>query len=240
MGLPEYYGAHHAVESSDFRFAALKALLVKNLTGRRILDVGCGSGVMVRELLKSGFDARGIEPDPRLFAIARKVVGDDPSTRVLNCGMADAPVDLLSGVDDILLLDVLEHIENDAGFLNELCSKMRPGCQLLCVVPALPPLYGKRDIEYGHFRRYGKENVRALFAACPFSDVSIGFWNFLGVPVYWWYERVLKSSVPEGFRLSRAGWRQRLTNDFLKAWFFFVENRVSFPLGLSLLVRARR
>ena len=40
-------------------------------TGARVLDVGCGSGLLVRRLLDAGFVATGIDASPAMIDLAR-------------------------------------------------------------------------------------------------------------------------------------------------------------------------
>ncbi len=66
--------------------------------------------------------------------------------------------------DVVTLLDVLEHIEDDDGFMRELVGKMPVGSRLVMTVPALQSLWSHWDVALGHFRRYDKPMVQRLFA----------------------------------------------------------------------------
>lgn len=119
-------------------------------------------------------------------------------------------------------------------------AKMAPGARLLCLLPSLESLYGRRDREVGHFRRYSLAAARRLFARIPFRSVEYRYWNLLGVGPYWWYEQVLGRPMPETFRQGPRSFLQNALNAGLLLWFRLVENRVSPPLGLSLLVTAEK
>ena len=60
----------------------------------------------------------------------------------------------------------------------------------------------------------------------------------LGVGPYYWYEQILGRQMPETFRLGPRSFLQNTLNSALLFWFRWVENRLSPPLGLSLLVIA--
>jgi hypothetical protein len=65
------------------------------------------------------------------------------------------------------LLDVLEHIEDDRGFLGELVrEKLAPEGQVLISVPAWPALYARHDAVLAHHRRYTPSAARALLREC--------------------------------------------------------------------------
>lgn len=65
--------------------------------------------------------------------------------------------------DLVLLLDVLEHVEDDAAFLRTLVDdNVAPGGHLLVSVPAWPALYSSHDARLRHHRRYTPQAARAL------------------------------------------------------------------------------
>ena len=73
----------------------------------------------------------------------------------------------LAEADLVTLLDVIEHIEDDHGFLAEIADAMRPGAQLVVTVPALPQLWSPWDEELGHHRRYTKQTLCAVPQGVP-------------------------------------------------------------------------
>ena len=65
--------------------------------------------------------------------------------------------------DAIVLLDVLEHVADDHGFLRSFVEqRLRPGGLLLASVPAHQALYTQHDVALGHYRRYSASELRAL------------------------------------------------------------------------------
>jgi len=221
---------------------ALKELLLKNLRGRSVLDVGCGSGAMVRALAERGLAASGLEPDRELYGLAvRTVAGLEPPSQLLNINLKDLSERETSHFESFLLLDVLEHIEADDVFLLKLSQLMPSGSQLLLLVPALTGLFGKRDRAVGHYRRYDRERLKRIFSPCGFRSVEVNYWNALGTPVYWFFEKILGRSIHEGFRLqTKRSFFARMINNLLLGWFRAVENRTPFPIGLSFFVKASK
>ena len=63
--------------------------------------------------------------------------------------------------DTIIYIDVLEHIKNDKEELDRATAHLSPGGRLLVVSPAYEFLYGPFDKAIGHFRRYGKKQLRS-------------------------------------------------------------------------------
>lgn len=75
----------------------------------------------------------------------------------------------------VMLLDVLEHQEDDRGFMADLAEKMAPGAQLLVTVPALQSLWSDWDVALGHFRRYDAPSLRAAVAGSPLEVTEISY-----------------------------------------------------------------
>jgi hypothetical protein len=65
--------------------------------------------------------------------------------------------------DCILYIDVLEHIEDDAGELTRAAGHLAPGGALVVLCPAFPILFSQMDHALGHFRRYTKSTLAAVF-----------------------------------------------------------------------------
>ncbi len=114
---------------------------------RRILDIGCGDGLMFDHLVPYG-DVRGIEPDASLI---------DPNNphrdRITVCPFDDDYHDDRR-YDLILMLDVLEHIDDDLAAMRHLRRLLSPGGHAVLTVPALQMLWSQHDVVNRHYRRY--------------------------------------------------------------------------------------
>ncbi len=66
--------------------------------------------------------------------------------------------------DLVCALDIIEHVEDDAGALDELCRVARPGATLLLSVPLHPGHWTSFDDLVGHCRRYEPTQLRGLLA----------------------------------------------------------------------------
>lgn len=63
----------------------------------------------------------------------------------------------------VLLMDVLEHVEDDRGFLRGIVSELlAPGGRVLVTVPAWQPLYSQHDENLRHYRRYAPKQIEAV------------------------------------------------------------------------------
>ncbi|MBM3251895.1 MAG: class I SAM-dependent methyltransferase [Candidatus Omnitrophica bacterium] len=122
-----------------------------------VLDYGCGTGGFLYELNKRlRFKSYlGVDSSDKAIQLALKYGN---YFRQIN------PVDfrLPEDVNLILLMDVLEHIEDDGHFLKSLTGDLKRKIYVLISVPALPCLYSNWDKTLGHYRRYTKESLGKL------------------------------------------------------------------------------
>jgi hypothetical protein len=59
-------------------------------------------------------------------------------------------------------MDVLEHVENDVEFYNNIINKLKNNGTILITVPAYQFLFSIHDVRSSHFRRYNKKNLLNL------------------------------------------------------------------------------
>ncbi len=141
-----------------------------------ILDIGGGNGYTTSRMQKAGFRTALLEPSYEACRHA-KTRG---IPRVF-CGTLD---DFDEPISQCMMLDVLEHIEDDAGVLCSLHAHMSAGGALLLAVPALSILWSSEDEMAGHFRRYHLSNLCKLLEKSGFRVIyGTYFFSFLFLPV---------------------------------------------------------
>ena len=113
-------------------FSAPLEALAHRVTGRDVLDVGCGHGVLVAMLAHRSPERRvtGIDPDPRKIEWARRSVGRWPNVTLELASIEQVPV---SAFDSICIADVLYLLPPDAwrSFFTAAHEALRPGGRLL-------------------------------------------------------------------------------------------------------------
>ena len=128
-----------------------------------VLEVGTGLGGTTRALCtgdKASWTC--LEPDPSLAnqlgaSLLERPVRPQPTVVVGTTGSLPPE----PAYDAVLYIDVLEHIEDDAGELVRAARLVRPGGHICCLSPAHQWLFTPFDEAIGHYRRY----TRAGFAA---------------------------------------------------------------------------
>lgn len=142
--------------------AKLAALLqaTAGVTPCTVVDVGAGAGFFSRALLEAGRVEKAICVDPGYPADRDEQVAGRPLLfrRTLDDQGVDGHVD--AGL--VLLMDVLEHVEDDAGLLREYVAKVSPGARFLVTVPAFQWLWSGHDVFLEHYRRYTLPGLEAV------------------------------------------------------------------------------
>jgi SAM-dependent methyltransferase len=153
-----------AVEDRHWWFTARRSIILHIVSqlappGASVLDIGCGTGFTL-EALTQRYDAWGLEPDPAVRERARDAVRH----RVLPGDTSN--LSALGGrtFDVALMLDVLEHVEDDRAELSSAMAALSPGGKLVITVPANPSLWSDHDDRNGHYRRYTEASLRTLLA----------------------------------------------------------------------------
>ena len=116
---------------------------------KHTLDIGGGNGYTSSVAMRNGYSVGIIEPNMAACHHAKMRGIED-----VNCGTVTDESILDESIEQALLLDVLEHIENDEGFANLLYRKLVNEGYLLITVPAFKCLWSSEDEAAGHFRRY--------------------------------------------------------------------------------------
>jgi 2-polyprenyl-3-methyl-5-hydroxy-6-metoxy-1,4-benzoquinol methylase len=160
----QYVGSELDLFSAATRWKSYLSDQLQPYLGTEVLEVGAGIGATTR--LLCGPNQRrwvGLEPDTSLAGRAVDAVrsGALPRSVEIRSGTLDA---LTPGetFDTILYVDVLEHIEDDAGELAKAAGHLRPGGFLAVLAPAHQWLFSPFDEAIGHFRRYTRRSLRSV------------------------------------------------------------------------------
>ncbi|MFI9550234.1 class I SAM-dependent methyltransferase [Nonomuraea endophytica] len=106
--------------------------LAGDVTGRRILDAGCGSGPLSLALRDRGAIVTGIDVSAGMLELARRRLGVHADLRVADL---DSPRPFPDGAfDDVIASLVLHYLEDWGPTLAELRRVLRPGGRLFVSV----------------------------------------------------------------------------------------------------------
>lgn len=182
------------------RFNVLKWFLKKKLKDKKnpiIFDIGCGDSFVLENIFKIYPDAILVGVDT---AFTPEIIADQ-KLRINNSSLSfynnifEVPTNLKA--DCILLMDVIEHIEDDIGFLKAVskCNFVDQNTFWFITVPAYQKLFCSHDVFLGHFRRYDNEQ---LIKHCEMGglkkDECSYFFFLLLLPRYLQVKKEKKSS----------------------------------------------
>lgn len=213
--------------------ALIKQIVPATIDRPAILEAGCGYGGNLPMLAQfgpvCGFE---LDDDARRYAATKigapVVFGRLPEQP----GFADDRFDL------IVMLDVLEHIEDDTGSLARLRAMLKPGGMILITVPALPWLWSRHDEIHHHKRRYSRKALQQALRAAQLTPVKLGFFNTLLLP-FAIGQRLLAKLFAREVQVDEMP--PSALNALLAGIFALerkVVGRVAMPLGLSLFAVA--
>lgn len=170
--------------------------------GDRLLDIGCGFGRHSYEALRRGADVVSSDFSfPELVEVEQTVsamhsygeLPDGVSSSSCNGDVTRLPFPDGS-FDRIIASEILEHIEDDEGAIEELVRVLRPGGTFAATVPATLPEkicwkltdeYHAPKVEGGHVRIYGRGELAARMETAGLEIMASHRAHSLHSP-YWW------------------------------------------------------
>lgn len=199
--------------------------------GRRIMEIGAGSGTFSRMILAHGNVEHLwlVEPDNSLArGLAERFAGVTNVT-VLNLAAEELTTESLAALalDTIVMVNVLEHIAEDVALLRKCAGALCPGGRVLTFSPAFPLLYSDYDKLVGHFRRYTKQEIAEKLVAVNFRVHTVKYFNFVGFFAWLLLVRLLKFDT---FGETRLNMYEKMI------WLLqFMEQRLQPPIGQSVI-----
>ena len=163
--------------------------------GGRVVEYGAGTGTFSEYLRPYAQSLTLVEPSVNLHAALRGKFLDDASVDVDAMTLEDHVKQTPSNsVDAAVLVNVLEHIEDDRWALAELARVIAPGGHLLLFVPALSFLMSPLDVQLGHFRRYHRADLVGKLRGAGIELLSCRYFDMPGVAPWFVINRLLGST----------------------------------------------
>ena len=164
------------------RFDIVNELLkefIRNEDGFNILDIGCGDILFISNMSllypKANFYAIDIAFTDEIILQLKEVAKG--KNIFLFKTLEEANKHLNKPADLVLLLDVVEHIEDDISFLNSLNKNpaITSNTHIMITVPAYQGLFCSHDHFLGHYRRYTNKTLLETIQKTGFEKKHLGY-----------------------------------------------------------------
>ncbi|MBF0092954.1 MAG: class I SAM-dependent methyltransferase [Alphaproteobacteria bacterium] len=195
----DYQGGELALFAHAVNWKRYFAAAVGPHLGGEVLEVGAGLGSTTQALCRGQSLWVCLEPDPAMVRVLHREVEEGrlpPACRVEAGTTSDLIArGLESAFDSVVYIDVLEHIEDDAGELRRAVRLLRPGGRLLVLSPAHRFLYAPFDAAIGHVRRYDRARMREITPEGT-TPVTIRYLDSVGLLASLANRLLLRSRMP--------------------------------------------
>jgi SAM-dependent methyltransferase len=207
-----------------------------------VLEVGCSSGYLLQAM-------RGALPDAFLIGVdyvrgpLEALASSMPTVPILQFDLQRCPLPDAC-VDAVVLLNVLEHIEDDASAVGHLFRILKPGGLAVIEIPAGPGLFDVYDKQLMHFRRYRRNGAVSLFEKTGFRKVKASHLGFFVYPAFWAVKKKNRLFAKEQDAAAVVAKDIKSSANWLLSALMNLEltlgEMMSFPFGIRCLLTCRK
>jgi SAM-dependent methyltransferase len=238
------YITMHRLETTHWWFAGKRFLVTATLDRcfapssirHAILDIGCGTGMMMQAMESHG-RTYGLEVSPDAIRLSKqrglhRIVRSNAGT--------DLPFKN-AAFDAVTCLDVLEHLDDDRNLIKEIFRVVKPGGYVIVTVPAFQIQWSRHDVAIHHKRRYTKQMMLDRTAGYPWRIRKASYFNMvLFLPIL--AIRKARGLLSTEVQTPRSDFALKLPgclNDAL-SWLMITEIKclrcMDFPFGVSFVL----
>jgi SAM-dependent methyltransferase len=199
-----------------------------------VVEYGAGTGTISQRLVPLADRLTVVEPSTSLAAVLRSKFRDDPKVEVVSESLDQHAVRMgTAAVDTVVMVNVLEHIEDDRQALAQLFRMLQPDGRLLVFVPALRALMSKIDLMFGHFRRYRRAELVEKIAQAGGETQLCRYFDCFGVLPWFFLNKLMGATT---FNPQLVHIHDTFVVPFSRA----VECVISPPIGKNIILVARK
>lgn len=225
----------HYAQMHEYYVHLLKPVLDGMPRSARILDIGCGIGLLVNALIKEGFyETSGVDLSEGMIALAREK--ELPCTKVDENGIYERAEREPGYFDAIFLVDVLEHIpvNEQVFFLNAIFRLLSDSGILVTVVPNgnSPIATRYRYIDWTHTSAFTEHSLQFVAETAGFETLAF-LPYYMAVPTTFPHVTQPRFWTAQLRRITRMYRRLEMIGELGRQGF-------SVPLDVNLLAVARK
>lgn len=210
---------------------------MENNEENRILDAGCGSGLMLNAMKRFGIPY-GMDYSEEAIKYCKLLFHGDVRQGWLPNNVP-YPKNYFNA---ILALDVLEHIEDDLESIIAIRDSLSDNGICVITVPAFMFLWSNHDRVHQHKRRYVLKELKQKLLDAGFKIEKISYYNtLLFLPIF--TVRMINKFLMKGERGSDAYMQNRVLNYILKIIFTlekYILKHINMRFGVSIMTVVRK
>ena len=220
--------------------------LIRRKETEIIWELGAGDGRVSQALRENGVNVIAIEPH---YSGCLKLAKNGIENFCGELSDLALPKESLKAV---AFFDVLEHVESEQVFLEEIHQVLSNQGMIFLTVPAHRWLFSEHDIALGHFRRYTKKTLEKVLSDCGFYEIECRYiFHSLVIPSFiirripYLLKRIRNHSKLNSPNTDDSNFSEsvlKLPNwlDYLLGFVVKNEEKLKLPFGLSLLAVAKK
>ena len=153
--------------------------------GKEVLDIGGGVGTAISFYIDTAERVVATELFENQVNIMNKRFENYQYFKAIQADIMKDDFSAYDKFDTIILINVLEHIEDDRKALANMKKLLKDSGTIIICVPAMPGLYCYMDKNVGHYRRYTKGELRVKAKRAELQVIEDKYMNFMGILPYW-------------------------------------------------------
>ena len=239
----EMYRIFFEIQKKHWWFVTRKDIVIDHVNryfskdgAVKILDIGCGSGLMLNDLKNVG-KTYGMDMSDEAIGFSKEIFDG----KVEKGSLPDQLPFKAETFDLVTALDVIEHIEDDTGSVQAIHSLLAPGGMCVFTVPAYMFLWSGHDEVNEHKRRYTLPELKQKLAEAGFTVEKISYYNTFLFPLVY-LTRMLNNLLGRS-GASDTDMPGSAANYVLRGIFGiekYLLRYIDFPFGVSILAVVRK
>ncbi len=162
------------------RFSVFKKIYQKYAKSNYLIgEIGCGSGIFQKQY-ENYYNSKIDGFDLNIKALENSCA---QKSDIFCYDISERKVDLKNKYDILILFDVIEHIENDEKFIEDVKFHLKKNGKIIINVPASQMLFSDYDRVVGHMRRYNSKDLLRIEKKCNLKLIQWTYWGIFFVPV---------------------------------------------------------